>query len=69
MNFDGQNLVALLMVAAAGLYLARLAWQKIARKKAAGCGTCDSCPSSGAESKQVFGIEPLTPKSKTLGPF
>jgi hypothetical protein len=59
MNFDWQNVMALLVVGAAGVYLARVAWQSIARRKAAGCGSCGSCP-SGAEANQpqLFGIEP-----------
>jgi hypothetical protein len=59
MNLEWQNLTALFVVAAAGVYLARVAWQSVARRKAAGCGSCGSCP-SGAEANQpqLFGIEP-----------
>jgi hypothetical protein len=61
MNLDWQNLAALLVVAAAGVYLARVAWQSIARRKAAGCASCGSCPSGTSEKQpQLFGIEPAT---------
>ncbi len=58
MNFDWQNLMALFVVAAAGAYLARIAWRSLVRRKASGCGSCGSC-ASGAESNQpqVFAIE------------
>ncbi|HEV3138589.1 MAG TPA: hypothetical protein VGZ26_11810 [Pirellulales bacterium] len=59
MSFEWQNLTALLVVAAAGVYLTRVAWQNIARRKAAGCGSCGSCP-TGTEAKQpqLFAIGP-----------
>ncbi|MBI3837139.1 MAG: hypothetical protein HY288_04295 [Planctomycetia bacterium] len=65
MSFDWQNLTALLAVAAAGAYLARVAWLSIAKRKAAGCGSCGSCPSGAlANQPQVFGIEPERDSAK-----
>jgi hypothetical protein len=41
-----QNVAVMVVVIAAGGYLARLAWQSIARRKAAACGGCGTCPAS-----------------------
>jgi hypothetical protein len=52
-----QNLIVLALVAAAGVYLARLVWQSLARRKAAACGGCSGCAqktaSTGANSPMV----------------
>jgi hypothetical protein len=45
MSFDWQTGVVLVAVAAAGAYLAHLAWQSVARRKS-GCGGCGTCPAN-----------------------
>jgi FeoB-associated Cys-rich membrane protein len=61
MNFDWQNAAVLLLVAVACGYLARLAWQSVARKKAGGCGSCSTCPADGVQAEpQVIGLSPAT---------
>lgn len=45
MNLDWQTAAVGALIAAACTYLVRAAWQTVARKKAAACGGCDSCPS------------------------
>jgi hypothetical protein len=57
MNPDWQNPIALAVVAAAGFYLARVVWVSVAKKKAAGCGSCGACPVAAApQDKDVFQI-------------
>jgi len=48
MNATLQNLIVLVVVVAAVAYLARVAWQTVARRKGAACGGCGNCPSAGA---------------------
>jgi hypothetical protein len=50
-ELDWQNLIALAIVAIAGLYLARQAWITFARKKSGACGSCASCPASATASE------------------
>jgi hypothetical protein len=52
MQFDWQLIIALGIVAAAVLYIARLGWKAL-RGKSAGCGSCGSCSSSKAGEKGV----------------
>jgi hypothetical protein len=59
MNFDWQNLTVFVVVLAAGGYLARVAWNSVARRQAAGCGSCGSCPtSSHAEEPRLVALQP-----------
>jgi hypothetical protein len=44
MQLDWQSTMVLAAVAAAGVYLARMAWQSVARRKGASCGGCGNCP-------------------------
>lgn len=46
MTFGWQDVIALVAAAAASSYLLRRAWLTLARKRA-GCGGCNTCPSSG----------------------
>ena len=55
MTFDWQTITVLAIVAVAAVYLARAAWQTVARRKAAACGSCSSCP-TGDEEQQVVAI-------------
>jgi hypothetical protein len=62
MNLQWQNAAVLVVVVAAIGYLARGAWQTLARRKAAGCGSCGTCP-AGDPTPRVVGIEPLLPNA------
>jgi hypothetical protein len=65
-ELDWQNLIALAIVAIAGLCLARQAWITFARKKSGACGSCASCPASApANDQQVIQLKPLEMKSST----
>jgi hypothetical protein len=59
-----QNVIAILIVAMAAVYLGWRGWCVFARKRAAGCGSgCGSCPvsqSTGATETLVT-IKPLAP--------
>ncbi|REJ70552.1 MAG: hypothetical protein DWQ31_00455 [Planctomycetota bacterium] len=59
MNFDWQTVVALVLVAAAVAYLARLGWQTLAAKR--GCGSCGGggCGSTSAEASPLGKEKPL----------
>ena len=57
-----QNLIVIVLVGAAGAYLARLARQSMTRRKAAACGGCSGCAQGHAARNpdlQVVAIEPL----------
>lgn len=54
-----QDIAALLIVFAAALYLCRAVYQVLARRKAAGCGTCGSCPANAASRKPVVSSDSL----------
>jgi len=57
MTLSWQNLAALVVVATACLYLTRLAWMSLARKKDGACGGCGTCAGdAGTTGKQVFEI-------------
>jgi hypothetical protein len=59
MNLDWQNAAVLLLVAAACAYLARRAWLTMARRKAAACGSCSSCPADSAKGEvEVIALIP-----------
>ena len=61
MNFDWQTVGVVLVIAVACIYLARSAWQTVARKKAGACGACPTCPSNpGPSEPEVIGVEQLT---------
>lgn len=65
MSFDWQNLTVLLATSAAGAYLARVAWQSVARKKASACGGCGNCPDH-AGGPQVVGVEDLSRSANAM---
>jgi hypothetical protein len=51
-----QNIIALLIVAVAVGYLVRRGWRYFAaRKSAAGCGACGSCPTSNGSAAAANG--------------
>jgi len=61
MNATLQNLIVLAVVGAAVVYLARVAWHSVARRRAATCGGCADCPSASASgSPSVVEIGSLT---------
>ena len=61
MNAIFENLIVLAVVAAAVAYLARVAWQTVARRRAAACGGCENCPSASANNApRVVEIGSLT---------
>lgn len=60
MNSDWQNMIVLVVVAAAIAYLARVAWLSVARRRAAACGGCGNCPTApGDKTPQVVEIQAL----------
>ena len=56
---DWQNITALTVVAGAAIYLASVIWRSLAKRKAAGCGSCASCPAESKEPAQLVTLEPL----------
>jgi hypothetical protein len=61
MNFDWQNLTVLVVVLSAGGYLARVAWQSVVRRQAAGCGSCGHCPTSSlAVEPRLVALQPIS---------
>jgi hypothetical protein len=63
MTFGLQDLSALAIVAAAGVYLARGAWQQFAVGQAAGgCSSCGGCSSKSAQGRQVVPLTLKTPR-------
>jgi len=48
MQLDWQTAAVLVIVALAAIYISRLAWLTLARKKAAACGGCKSCAANAA---------------------
>lgn len=69
MNIDWQTVIAVGLVVAAAGYLAYSGWKVIARKRAGGCGTCSSCPSSTDgkrdDQRPFVSIEQLTTNRET----
>jgi hypothetical protein len=65
MDLVWQNLAVLLVVAVAGGYLARAAWQTLARKKAAACGGCGTCSNPASEPKIVT-LDTLSQSAKAV---
>ena len=63
-----QNLIALLIVAAAIGYVGWRGWATIAAKrKSPACGSCGSCPNTetgGAKIKPLVTIQPLSANKK-----
>jgi hypothetical protein len=52
-----QDTIAILIVFAAALFLARRAWLRLARRTAGGCGSCGNCSSSDVvNSRQLVSI-------------
>ncbi len=43
MHLDWQNLLVLAIIAAAVVYITRLAWTSITARKASACGACRNC--------------------------
>jgi hypothetical protein len=62
MTLDWQDIVALVAVAAAAVYLAARAWMAVMRKRA-GCGACATCPAENAGEKPLVSLEPLPRRS------
>ena len=68
MNFDWQTVAVVLVIAVACIYLARAAWQTVARKKAGACGGCPTCPSNpGQDEPEVIGVRELTRAAPRAG--
>ncbi|MGD9722179.1 MAG: hypothetical protein AB7O59_11950 [Pirellulales bacterium] len=44
MTFDWQTTGVLAIVGAASVYLARVLWHSVIRRRAAACGSCGTCP-------------------------
>ncbi len=63
MNYDWQNVIVGLTVAAALAYLARSSWVALARRRG-GCGACSTCPATKTEEPAVVSIEPLRRDSR-----
>lgn len=65
MTFDWQNLIVLLIVAAAAVYVARLAWTSIVAKRANACGGCRNCATS-EKTPEVFNLtsQPMGKQSR-----
>ena len=60
-HWDWQNLIAMLAVAAAVAFLARLGWQSIVTRRASACGGCDRCAAPNAsEPLPIVGLDQLT---------
>ncbi len=65
MTFDGQTAGVLVIVGAASAYLARVLWQSVARRRAAACGGCGSCPAGQTNGQpQVVEIGQLSVASQ-----
>jgi hypothetical protein len=59
-DWDWQNLVAMLAVAAALAFVVRLGWQSIVARKTAACGGCNRCAAPNAsESLPIVGLDQL----------
>jgi hypothetical protein len=66
-----QNVFALVIVAAAAIYLAWRTWNLAKRRKQSACGACGSCPSGDNNQAKAFPlvtIEPLKAKQATSSP-
>ena len=64
MQLDWQNAAVLIIVALATVYLSRLAWLTLARKKTAACGGCKSCAANSPNQVgPVIEIAPLGARS------
>ncbi len=60
-----QDIIALLLVSLAMLFLLHRAWRLFVRRSA-GCGACASCPAPAAGQPGVVSITPL--RQTTAGP-
>ena len=68
MQLDWQNVAVLVIVAGAAIYVSRLAWLTLARKKTAACGGCKSCAADGVKQVgPVIEIAPLGTRSVQQG--
>jgi hypothetical protein len=56
MSLDWQNIIALVVVVVAAIYLARRSWQTLLRKGSR-CGGCAGCSSQKATSQAVVTID------------
>jgi len=56
---DWQNALALMLVAAAAVYVGRAAWLAIRAKRSRGCGGCPACPAEKPTDGALVTIEPL----------
>ncbi|HKD37219.1 MAG TPA: hypothetical protein VKB78_10470 [Pirellulales bacterium] len=62
MLFDWQNLIAIVLVAAAAGYLGRRGWTAIAGRRR-GCGACSTCPAESIQSANGKPLVTLAPRS------
>ncbi len=56
MTWDWQSLIVFAAIMVAGVYLARVGWQTVLRRRAAACGGCGTCPAAGHAEPEVFGL-------------
>ena len=69
MDLHWQDGLTWAIVAVAAVYVARRVWLSLSRKKAAGCGSCGTCPSDVAGNKsQLVPFEQLTVNSADESP-
>jgi hypothetical protein len=60
-----QDLLAILIAAAAAAFLARRAWQRLTHRRAAACGSCSSCNSTNSlNSQPLVTISPIISHAK-----
>jgi hypothetical protein len=60
-----QDIVSILIVILAAVFLARRAWQRIAARRGGSCGACLSCPSGDSkESSPLITIAPIISHAK-----
>jgi hypothetical protein len=68
MDFDWQTVAVVLVIGIACAYLVRAAWRTVARRRAAACGGCGSCPAeAGTQQRQIVGVAQLS-ESLPTGP-
>lgn len=67
MNADLQNIIALLVVLSAGVYVARAAWGTVMRRKAPACGSgCGTCPANSATTPgEMVGLDQLVESARS----
>jgi hypothetical protein len=62
MSLNWQDIVALLLVMTATVYLVRQAWLVLRRKREAGCGGCSKCPAPPSN-QQLLSLDARTNRS------